>query len=64
MRTVLAFLLFALNAHAQPFASLAELRTSMNAVAAGENADAFWNRVLAHRAMPIVFDAEAPERNG
>jgi enterochelin esterase family protein len=46
-----------LAANAQtPFASLDELRASMARVAESGEADPFWNRVLAHKAMPLVFD--------
>src|SRR5512134_3833968 len=54
MHTILRLslvLLIALTAHAEkPFASIHELRASMNG-----DVDAFWNRVLAHRTMPLIF---------
>ncbi len=39
----------------KPFASLDELRSAMRSAAKSGKADPFWNRVLAHKTMPLVF---------
>ncbi|MFA6954677.1 MAG: alpha/beta hydrolase-fold protein [Thermoanaerobaculia bacterium] len=58
----LAFLLltspFLYAAH-KPFASLDELDRAIAGVANGKSAELFWNRVLAEKRMPLVFDKTA-----
>lgn len=53
--TLLLFLTFTAGANAQTFTSITEIRREMNAVEKGADAGAFWNRVLAHKTMPLVF---------
>ncbi len=59
---------------AKPFASLEELHNAMKPVSEADDADSFWNRVLAHKKMPLIFgenvvflwrgDAEAVDWRG
>jgi len=59
---VFAFVLLAAlprSATAQPFSSLADLDRAIAGVTKGKSADAFWNRVVAEKRMPLVFGETA-----
>lgn len=58
---LLALALLSTSSHlaAQPFASLADLDRAIAAVAKGKSADAFWDRVVAEKRMPLIFGETA-----
>ncbi len=61
---ILLLLAFSLEActfagTAKPFVSLDELHAAMKTTGQTADADSFWARVLAHKAMPLIFDQNA-----